>query len=1587
MFKFLFKPLAFFEELLNNPDRYVSIKNRFYKKLLKRLSNVICVDEHYDDNLEVYKLLDTSTWIIHITNDELGRNIYTSLQNNFKLTSGLNNLKFVTLSKENKVVFVVCDCNPHTSSERLTNTDIISDLLSYIDNFEEFLSTKNLHVDLVSLCDQLIVENRNFIISLFLSLTFDEVSNSPDCFKQIINCLLTYYRHYNRITLNQVYHYLEDTKSNFYGWLNDGVYIGKFASQLNSIPLGLYANILKYALNPNRFSNVRELFEYNSVFKDLSYDKDNLIIDEERFYKSLSYQDENKDFITYTYNNQFTFIKLKDTNYTEALENTVKLLENVLDYTSIIYSESGDIWLISEKVARFTKLREYIKYIANNEYNFLKLILEIYHKFSNNTYLNTVYFQSSANPLDYLYFDAINNQLNFFELSHLSISNPIPSEAFNCPFVIRECIREYMLCSSICIDNIYNCEFTKIFPPAFTSWFIESLKPNASNPKGSSKILKGTLSLSYASKIIFAENIPLNDSNLISRLSFFEGATLSEELQNTVDKQRNLDASKGFLLLDNQLVKITSSKLTQKNLDSIFTNEIESSRFVLKPEKVIISRETNKDGNYKIIGIVWNYNSLENALDYIKNGNLNTKQIYKFVAHLLSLYKADGIPINKIKNLSDILLICTTNNEPVLNIVTLSRFISHYRVNLSNRSLVYYYDDLVAYLKKLGFFENVVDDFDFSHFVPNCRFQGMNQQYVSMLNAIDAMQLCKSHNRWHLKDDMCWSCKKVHEIVDDLTLNTPLYKDEVSTFYAFEDSYCLCKPFSRSSRYVNQIKIGIEHDLFSNFVFYPSKVVVKSQDLNVNKQKVYGIKFNKNIDFSKVIDMSSFKHLQRLKAILVLYKELLPYILDKSFISIDTRIFDTIIMHKDLKGKVLIPNLMLMDCEMVISKNNELKESKAEKTKQVFSNFLVCYIMADEFLASKIVANESEFVEIINDIEQGLFTEDVIRNCLNRYDGFCLTHMVPFPAENTLCDYCKKDGILTSRIIVKDKAYFEQLERNAPEFDGGEANLYPYSTDEVQKIFNSTVNLKFKSQILAKAIQKDKLIHKFNEENDDVQIISVNNILYMLDNNMLKLKGFTQQFIEGSFKISCLKDKAFVEEHGYECKDIVEILMRVCKGIAFLHSIGGFIGDLNGGNILIKNKVVYIIDIDGMSFDEVRNSVYTNLYIYPPSAENNNITAEDDWYSLAIQAFYYLTHSHPFKGICNNSSVPDNETERMKQKTSILGNHGITPPSISIGWDFIPKYLLDYFLDTFEDSKRESMLELLQKFHSTLSKNSLKLTEIKRQSSVSINLSEYTYLNEEFDLMYNEKLLLNVSGPKTFFLGPSIKKTLISTTAASYLLDEVSGKVTKLDKEYSNVPLDISKDKIYYTSDDGKTLFVDNIINNDVGDLQQIKTRIIQKVTTDAIIALSVVEDDRFVFVEDNSNSDSYDIYCNAIKLHSVSKDSFSSKADTSISYDKLSKKWLVVLSTNELSIGIVISRESQNVSTFELQEVLSKSKCFYGNTLYYACEGKIRHYNVNTGKLKSMPCKVINPESTIYRDGNKFVIINSDSAYMYSKT
>ncbi len=1559
-----------------------------------------CFDFIEDEDLSMF----------HIVDENLAKNIYEALVkgkiNTDNLPEAFKNLKFVTINSKQKVVFIASD----GLLGNCYKSQLLEDLYDMVTWFCETFSTseKVVNFSYKSFTYDFLDKDQSFWNSFFKAIYVSEAVCELDtlALDHVINILLHYCNPMHCIGLSKIRENIQNDDVPFYKFLKRGIYMKEIDDYgFRKLPYNIYINIFKYALNENCFNAPIDFFkEVNTENKYDSLLDMNIIFDERVFNKSLKEGQTSNHFTSFTYKDKKgpNFLLLKDNNEFEHIKQVLEELmdEELVSKKHCLYCPNTDKYYLCDydNYRHEKSLSGYIESIGKNEAKITNLILLLNDTFlSKASVRQKVFASKDTNWLDLLYTNHRGDQLSFFDISKICFSKKEDIISFQYPLCIMQVVQKYMTVNSILLEDIYKCSFIKLLPKTFTDELITYLKTKEYQPKGMVRKLKEILTEKNCSKVVFLEDI-INEPFLFNKVSFlpeYSENLFVKDITKRTNKPESNFSNVECISLNERMRYITDRcedlHLSNKAIAKI-SFEKETYGRVLFPEKVIISKDIYDEQNYKIIGVVWNKFKLYTLEDLLKANVINVKNVYKTLVKSIfdvfdSGYRIDFLnsPIGSLllEDNFKIVFDCNTFNQ-------LADIFDTDRISMPR----YYSKVMQCISNEIGGYLDNFTLFTFKELAPI--YDGSLQALRIFKSNIENIGYCKEHSKLHLANDLCPMCKKIYHLTDNASYKGEVrYDDGVALFRIYLGNLLWNNYPNADDNYISKqitrrVKLGIENGIYEKFVGVVPKKVAVTRKARENAVAIVCDEY----DFSNVMLLESFKDVQKLKAVLLLYRNVLPYILDYSFITSDIRVFNTMFMDRNYKGEIIIPNLPLLNTEIYTSSDEALRKQEQEKTLKCFSNFLYEYLSSDEVFKSELKQNDVLITKIFESIKECNFNEEDIKKYLQTKKSFCKVHGRHFSEEDIICPECILDGIPKEKIVIKDKAFFDSLKSKKGTFEGGEANLYiSKKTGKLYKLFNDKVNLSFKSKIIAKALQKADKFREFNNNHEDIKFVPIDEVLYSYKDGVLNLEGYTQELIADSFKISSFKEKTFVDEKEYKRKDIVEILIKTCKGIEFLHSINGFIGDLNGGNILVKDKAVYIIDMDGMSFDDVKNCVYTNLYIYPPSAENKNITKLDDWYSFAIQAFYYLTYSHPFRGICKNKKVPLDEMQRMTKGYSILGNHGIKIPKISIGWDLMPKQMIDFFLNTFEGSKRESMLSVLESYLEQINKNEMDLIKIQRKNPSFIEISENVYIDNKGVLYYKETPKL--TGLKANYIEKEVnilqcdEYIMFCYEEYTFIINDKTGEIFKLYKVYPNDYTHIyhiNENKIYYVSlPETKKLYIDEF-DKQTGN---ITTKEVKRVSQNNIWVAQGTGNEKIVILEEDGQNGTYDVVINDTLIVSLPMSKFITYDEADAFIDDVTKSTIIVFNdSNDRSQNkCIVVDNNHKVSEFSIGEKLSESMCFYKNTLYFVGDRKIYMYNVGAKVLRSIYCNVTTPQSGITRVDNKFIIRNEKESYMYVKS
>lgn len=1017
-------------------------------------------------------------------------------------------------------------------------------------------------------------------------------------------------------------------------------------------------------------------------------------------------------------------------------------------------------------------------------------------------------------------------------------------------------------------------------------------------------------------------------------------------------------------------------------------------------EEIILGTSRfGSDGMYNVIGYVTEPLKGEQLTDEVLL-KLNNKDLLKVAGHLFSKFSTSYIHWNNIWMDKDFTFYINYLDEDFKPEVT--------RANVQNHSdFVQWVFD---YLMKAGY--------NASAFVGwKLPFDGYNDTKRYLLDLADKFDAyCDEHQIYYNSEEgQCPACAQTKYLVPHgfEETYTKVFEDDVAIHYNIDQEYNLkvYKPDYRANqaftiRVLVAMRLnGITTDYFHQNCFLPSKIALDSNNEFIGY--VYeATKFNatdENIS-NVCIDLEDdkiFNNLARLKSLIRLTLQVIG--LTEAGKGFKVNPFSHVFLNKSHKRQVQILNIeFICICDSV--------------EKKITKKWTIDYVY-------KILESDPTIEFVRPPHLEGLYRlYERLTELAKQMTKYCSVHNMYFKNSYLCCPKCVAPEEQPKNILHENKSKYATRETISGG-EGGEAFIYPYIKGTVAKVFKEgEFNKEFKSSVLMRILTKIDLLEKVNEEKHKYQYVYPK--LLLVDTETGDIFGYLMRHVENAFPISTLKDKTEIKKLGFSKKDIFEIIITIGEGIANLHSHNIYIGDLNGRNILFDaHKNVYFIDFDGMGVDEISPEYCTDGYIDPLSKKNKNITMKDDWYSYAVQVFYYLTYTHPFNGIyydqINGRKVLLDIPDKMERRISLLANHGMKPPEIAEPWDWMNAELRFAFLDIFEGDNRESIVPYLKKQYQTLSGelNEQSFDKIYRINpkfvAVQINAFEgkvvkvirpYAAICEDENGMY-VAILTNSNNDA------NLPKEIHLHSSRPYNIDDIllsdDGKIAFIvynQKEIIVVDLEkraeIYRETIYYPYATNVVVNERTIYFNSVSSDQYViyKRTILPNgeivketigIGNQRIKWFDVKFNTKFILItEENQKTDA--VYCNnqLFCRYQYDSEAQAKNADYNIVYDETTKSWFAV---NWLGMGIVIQMNGERIE-LDISEYIKDLN--YANIhyekgyIYIPAEECLYIIKASTKDVKRMECrKIMTPKSKVYDISSRgFSVIAQDALYEVHK-
>ncbi len=835
---------------------------------------------------------------------------------------------------------------------------------------------------------------------------------------------------------------------------------------------------------------------------------------------------------------------------------------------------------------------------------------------------------------------------------------------------------------------------------------------------------------------------------------------------------------------------------------------------------------------------------------------------------------------------------------------------------------------------------------------------------ISLAQDMDAY--CEEHKIYYdSSKKMCPVCLKTLQVIEDDDLEHFLkeFEDNYAIHYMLSWDYNL-KIYKKGSVNMAKIEANIDKIIAKRiseqayplqqdcFLPYKKALDSKRRFIGYVYKRVY---FNIS-DFKDIKDTKNLRNLPRVKSLIRLILQVKELVNNQLYFIQNP--FGDVFLSMHHKGQVQIANVDFLG-----------EEGKKANTIKWTCQYILNVINLDKDI----------------DISFGILKQkediDYLLNLLREYAEtltmYCPIHKIYYKADYLFCPRCvdraKMKKLDIKYVNASDISDWKEFDR------GGEAVIYEYKNNSVAKVFKENqIDYPFKCQILSAIMGKIEILEEINQQKNKFKYIIPKKLL--VDKKTKQILGYIMDEKVKGKPVAILSDTKEVADLGFTRKDVLEILITVGEGIQTLHDKANiFIGDLNDANILFdEDKNVYFLDFDGMGVDNIIPLFWTARYIDPLSKNNGNITKKDDWFSFAIQAFYYLTFIHPFNGAYEVDGHILDIPERMEQRLSLLGNHGIMIPPIAVPWDdWMSADLQNVFLNIFEGDVRRSIVPELKAQYQALSTGKTKKKDIipigskfiaKKNNPFSGNVVRVINAcsaicgkdNDYYAAILEDETEYNAHFPNCMQI-IDILPLYGYTIALAVYSDRIVGFDIRSDYQVFEEDFCYDTDNVVVN---GNVLYLrkEHIIHKIEFGLVDVigrdKIKFLEKQET---VGFLVQFNAKFMQVKrDEEGRDK--IYCNSEELCQIDSNS---NSKYNILYDDVSKMWLVISSTGKfLTINASNGHYEEGQIPAEINDMNVKNVAFNKENIYIPSQDNLHIIKTSKMTHKKMECNIITPNS-----------------------
>ena len=187
-----------------------------------------------------------------------------------------------------------------------------------------------------------------------------------------------------------------------------------------------------------------------------------------------------------------------------------------------------------------------------------------------------------------------------------------------------------------------------------------------------------------------------------------------------------------------------------------------------------------------------------------------------------------------------------------------------------------------------------------------------------------------------------------------------------------------------------------------------------------------------------------------------------------------------------------------------------------------------------------------------------------------------------------------------------------------------------------------------------------------------------------LRNDRKRVIGYEMTKVpKGAITICEFSSRGYQKTEGITLEKVAKLADQLREGVSFIHKNGVLIVDLNEMNLLLREGVIYYIDVDSY---QTPHFPATAIMEHVRDYQANKWTEGSDWFSWGIITFQMFTGTHPFKGRHPKFGKRD-LIGRMQKSVSVF-NRDAKLPRNCIPLDSLPGGYRAWAKAVFEEGKR-----------------------------------------------------------------------------------------------------------------------------------------------------------------------------------------------------------------------------------------------------------------------------------------------------------